>query len=383
LEAEVQVAANTTEHKSLWAIGLMSGTSLDGVDAALIHTDGERVLALAESLTLPYSASERAELFACLEGTGDVEATSTMLALRHAEAVEVLLGKSSIKREEIGLLGFHGQTIFHAPEQRKTMQIGDAALLAKKTGISVVHDFRSRDVAAGGQGAPLVPLYHAALWRSGFFDVRLREAGLSRASALAVLNIGGVANITYLNDDHIIACDTGPGNALIDDWVRRHTGLACDEGGKIAAAVAANEAALERLLAHPFFDAAPPKSLDRNTFARFVAPIIEPMELGEGAATLTAFTAASIVRIIPHLPSPPQLWLVAGGGRHNPTLMHELNKRLFKVLMIEDVGLNGDALEAQAFGFLAVRSLYGLPISLPTTTGVPEPMTGGYITGCD
>jgi anhydro-N-acetylmuramic acid kinase len=368
-----------SKNRPLWAIGLMSGTSLDGVDVALIQTDGERVLALAESLTLPYSASERADLFTCLEGTGDVEASSRMLALRHGEAVEALLSKSAIKREEVGLLGFHGQTIFHAPEQRKTVQIGDAALLANQTGISVIHDFRSRDVAAGGQGAPLVPLYHAALWRSGFFDAPLGAAGLSRDSALAVLNIGGVANITYLDSQHIIACDTGAGNALIDDWVHRHTGLACDEGGKIAAAVAPSDGVLEQLLAHPFFAVAPPKSLDRNAFAKFAAPLIEPMELGVGAATLTAFTAASIARIIPHLPAPPQLWLLAGGGRHNPTLMHEIKKRLFNVVPIEDAGLNGDALEAQAFGFLAVRSLYGYPLSLPTTTGVPEPMTGGVL----
>lgn len=353
-----------SKNEPIWALGLMSGTSLDGVDAALLKTNGETITAFGESLTLPYSEAERAQLFACLKTQQASPEAECMLTLKHAEAVEALLAKTTLSRDEIKLIGFHGQTILHAPERGITHQMGDGALLASRTAIPVVADFRSADVAAGGQGAPLVPLFHAAL-------------AAQLPQPVVVVNIGGVSNITYIDGEVIIACDVGPGNALIDDWVYRHTGHPYDTNGQIAAAVAPNQAALHALMAHPFFAASPPKSLDRNSFSRFVAPLIEPMELGEGAATLTAFTAASIASITPHLPKPPQKWLIAGGGRHNPTLLNSLSKHIANISVAEGEGWNGDALEAQAFAFLAVRSRLGLPLSLPTTTGVPKPQTGG------
>ncbi len=342
----------------------MSGTSLDGVDAALLKTNGTHIEAFGEFLTLPYSETERTQLFACLEDKGDVEAATHMLTLRHIDAVEALLAQSQIPRAEVALLGFHGQTILHAPERGITQQIGDAALLASRTRIPVIADFRSADVAAGGQGAPLVPLYHAALVAE-------------KNHPIAIVNIGGVANITYVDGDTIIACDTGPGNALIDDWIFRHTGASFDANGQIAAAVAPNQTVLASLMAHPFFKAPPPKSLDRNSFARFVAPYIEPMELGEGAATLTAFTAASIAHAATQLPKPLKQWLITGGGRRNTTLLKMINEHLANVCVAEDSGFSGDAMEAQAFAFLAVRSLYEMPLSLPTTTGVSAPQKGG------
>ncbi|MBA4274806.1 MAG: anhydro-N-acetylmuramic acid kinase [Alphaproteobacteria bacterium] len=353
-----------SKNQPIWAIGLMSGTSLDGIDAALIKTDGITIEAFGESLTLDYTTDERTQLFACLEGKGDIPAAAHMLALRHADAVESLLGQSTIARSEVKLLGFHGQTILHAPERGITQQIGDAALLASRTGIPVVADFRSADVAAGGQGAPLVPLFHAAL-------------ASHMPHPVVIVNIGGVSNITYIDGDTIIACDTGTGNALIDDWVRKHTGKPYDVNGQMAASANPNAEILSQLLAHPFFSQPAPKSLDRNSFKQFAAPLIETMSEGEGAATLTAFTAASIVKIADFLPKTPLQWCITGGGRHNPTLMQSLKKQLPNVCAVEQLGWQGDALEAQAFAFLAVRSLYGMPLSLPTTTGVSKPTTGG------
>ncbi len=349
-------------------IGLMSGTSMDGIDAALLRTDGiARVEPLA-FLTIPYDDAFRAALRGCLGGIGPVEAVERALTDAHADAVARLLAQAGVAASAIDLIGFHGHTIHHAPDQRRTWQIGDGARLAAATGIAVVNDFRSADVAAGGQGAPLVPLFHRAL-----------AAGLPRP--LAVLNIGGVANVTWIGNERIgtdgavIACDTGPGNALIDDWVLRHDGGRYDANGALAAAGAVNADALAALLAHPYFAQPTPKSLDRDAFDP--APVAG-LSLADGAATLTAFTAESVARIVPHLPAVPLRWLVCGGGRRNATLMTMLADRLgVPVAAVESVGWDGDALEAQAFGYLAVRSRLGLPLSEPATTGVPVPMTGG------
>lgn len=357
-----------SKNQPIWAIGLMSGTSLDGIDAALIKTDGITVEAFGESLTLDYTADERAQLFACIEGKGDIPAAAHMLALRHAHAVDALLAQSSVARNEVQLVGFHGQTILHAPERGITQQIGDAALLASRTGIPVIADFRSADVAAGGQGAPLVPLYHAAL-------------AAHMPHPVVIVNIGGVSNITYIDGDTIIACDTGTGNALIDDWVRKHTGKPYDVNGQIAASANPNPEIVSQLMAHPFFAQPAPKSLDRNSFKQFASHLIDTMSEGEGAATLTAFTAASIAKIADFLPKTPLQWCITGGGRHNPTLMQSLSKQLPNLCTVEQLGWQGDALEAQAFAFLAVRSLYGMPISLPTTTGVSKSTIGGRYYG--
>jgi anhydro-N-acetylmuramic acid kinase len=354
--------------KPLRAIGLMSGTSLDGIDAALITTDGEKIEATGQALTLPYEHELRERLRHVLGRDKDDAETQEIardLGLAHAVAVNELLSRASRAAKDIDVVGFHGHTILHRPETRLTRQIGDAQLLADRTGIPVVADFRSADVAAGGEGAPLAPLFHAALAKP------LRKP-------LAVLNLGGVGNVTWIGaDGTILAFDTGPGNALIDDWMRHHTKRAYDEDGKFAARGTADADAVAALLSHPYFDRKPPKSLDRDAFGEEALDDIAPED---GAATLTAFTAAAVAKARTFFPKPVERWLVCGGGRHNATLMDILREALdAPVDPVEAVGWNGDALEAQAFGFLAVRSLYGLPLSLPTTTGVPKPLTGGRL----
>lgn len=349
-----------------WSLGLMSGTSLDGIDAALIQTDGLRQITVGPELTVPYDSGFRARLQAILGGTGPVDDVARELTLHHSEAVRGLLSKAGITAAEVAVVGFHGHTILHEPAAGRTWQIGDAALLSKELGIDVVADFRSRDVAEGGQGAPFAPLYHAAL-----------AATLEKP--LAVLNVGGVANVTWIGDgeDQILAFDTGPGNALINDWVEAHNGQPMDRDGLLAAAGCVNHALLEVLLGHPYFALLPPKSLDRDDFD--TSPL-RALSLEDGAATLTAFTAAAIARGLEHLPASPRRWLVTGGGRHNPVMMSALAKSLAApVEPVEAVGWHGDALEAQAFAYLAVRSLQGLPLSLPTTTGVRQAVTGGTL----
>ncbi len=355
-------------------IGLMSGTSLDGVDAALLETDGEAVARPGPGLTVPYDGETRALLRAALDearavaqgapAPQSIREAERRLTEVHAQAVKALLTKMGIDAPDVALIGFHGQTILHRPERHWTWQIGDGALLARLTGIDVINDFRSADVKAGGQGAPLMPLYHA---------VMAREAGL--AEPAVVVNIGGVAQVTYIKGDHVLAFDTGPGNAPIDDWMHRHSGRPVDEDGAFAATGKVNDAALDKMLANAFFGRVPPKSLDRMDFGM---EAVEGLSPADGAATLTAFTAASLARAREHFPDPAATWIVSGGGRHNKTLMAMLKARVnAPVLAAEDACWDGDALEAQGFAYLAMRSKKGLPLSLPTTTGVKQPMTGG------
>jgi anhydro-N-acetylmuramic acid kinase len=346
----------------LRVIGLMSGTSLDGIDAALIESDGETQVQAGPWLTRAYDRDLRDALRAVLGGKGATADVERRLTEAHAAAVALL-----IDRHEIGavdLIGFHGHTILHLPQQGRTWQLGDAALLAALTRTDVVGDFRSADVAAGGEGAPFVPLYHAAL-----------AGELERP--LAVVNIGGVANVTWIGagDDAILAFDTGPGNALIDDWALATTGQPSDLDGTLAAAGQVDQALIARFLAHPYFARTPPKSLDRDEFAGFMPAGATP---ADGAATLTAMTAQSVALAARHFPAPARRWLVTGGGRHNPTLMAMLARALgVAVAPVEAVGWDGDALEAQAFAYLAIRSRKNLPLSLPGTTGVRVPVTGG------
>jgi anhydro-N-acetylmuramic acid kinase len=360
------------------AIGLMSGTSLDGVDIAAVSTDGERITALGPRGYRPYAESERALLRQALsEATvlddraarpGALARAEELVTAAHGEAVSRFLGEHHIRPD---IIGFHGQTVLHRPERRLTVQIGAGDALARLTGIPVAYDFRAADVAAGGQGAPLVPVFHRAL-----------AAGLDRPRPLMVLNIGGVANVTWLGaeSDEPVACDTGPGNALIDDFMRARSGTAFDESGETAARGAVDEAWLARALADPFFAAPPPKSLDRNAFAANVKTLDE-LSLEDGAATLAAFTAASVARIVAYLPRPPRSVIVAGGGARNRTLLHMLSERLAPATVetAEAVGWSADALEAQAFAFLAARHVRGLPITFPGTTGVARAMTGGVM----
>lgn len=351
------------------ALGLMSGTSLDGIDAALVETDGETVRATGVALTIPYDDDLRADLRSVLGGTGQVAEVEQRLTQAHAQAVQRLLGQAGIDAGQVGVIGFHGHTILHRPEQRRTWQIGDRALLARLTGIRVVGDFRSDDVAAGGQGAPLVPVYHAALAQE-------------LAAPLAVLNLGGVGNVTWIGDDGVLlAFDTGPGNALIDDWALTHTGRPVDAGGALAGAGKVDGAAVDSFARHAYFAAIPPKSLDRDDFQALAASLVAGKGAADGAATLTAFTIRAVAEAARHFPAPVSRWLVCGGGRHNPVLMRMLAAQLAApVAPVETVGWDGDALEAQAFAFLAVRSLRGLPLTFPGTTGAPRPLTGGRVT---
>jgi anhydro-N-acetylmuramic acid kinase len=349
------------------AIGLMSGTSLDGIDAAMIESDGERIAAHLGGVTLPYDEAFRARLRACLgarKPSDEILSVESALTEHHGRAVSDLLAKFSIPAQAVELIGFHGHTLTHDPENRFTWQIGDGARLAAETGIKVVAGFRNADVAVGGEGAPLAPAYHRAL-----------AEGLE--TPLAILNLGGVANVTWIGSDGaLLAFDTGPANALIDDWIAEKTGQKFDEKGAWAAAGTVNEAILEEFLKNKFFGRLPPKSLDRNNFGR---DGVKHLSVEDGAATLSAFTVQSVVLAQHHFPA-PRRWCVTGGGRHNTHLMRLLEDA-FKVpvVPVEDVGWDGDLLEAEAFAFLAIRSSLGLPLSWPSTTGVDAPISGGRL----
>jgi anhydro-N-acetylmuramic acid kinase len=368
---------------SLSAIGLMSGTSYDGVDVALINTDGEEIGRLGPTLYRPYGEDERAVLRQAMttaanltdrtERPGPLADAEALVTQSHAEAVEALLAAHGMAASDIGVVGFHGQTILHDPGRRLTVQLGDGQALARRLGIPVVYDFRAADVAAGGQGAPFVPVFHRAMVRS-----------LDERSPIVVLNIGGVANLTYIDGEAaLIACDLGPGNALIDDFMRVRTGSPHDSEGRAAAAGRVDEAAVAHILTHPFFGKPPPKSLDRNAFHQWIAADakLAGKSLEDGAATLTALTAAAIARSMALLPRTPATFIVAGGGVRNPVLMRMLAERVAPahVKTADAVGWAADSLEAQGFAYLAVRSLNGLPLSFPTTTGVPQPMAGGVL----
>ncbi|MBB5372446.1 anhydro-N-acetylmuramic acid kinase [Acidocella aromatica] len=352
--------------KPLRAIGLMSGTSLDGVDAAWIETDGERIAHFGPTVMLRYEDDLSADLRRLLDLAPTLspddpfpKQVEERLTRDHAIAVS-MVGRSA------DVIGFHGQTILHAPEAHRTWQIGDAALLAHIARIPVAYDFRSADVAAGGQGAPFAPLFHAALAHD-------------LPKPLLVVNIGGVANITWLGPNgEIVACDTGPGNGPLDDLAQKHLGQPYDKDGALAASGRVDESRLATLLAHPYFAKPAPKSLDRLTFSGLIALAIEGLNPPDAAATLAAFSATAIARA--PVPAPPLRVLVGGGGRHNKHLMRLLAQLLpVPVQPVEAAGWDGDALEAQCFAYLAVRSLRGLPLSLPSTTGVPAPMPGGRL----
>jgi anhydro-N-acetylmuramic acid kinase len=291
----------------------------------------------------------------------------------HAEAVEAFLAANGMPPSEVAVVGFHGQTVLHRPDRGLTIQLGNGAALAARLGIPVVYDFRAADVAAGGHGAPMVPVFHRAMLRL-----------LKRPHPVGVLNLGGVANVTFINGSaELVACDTGPGNALIDDFVRLRTGQPQDDEGRTAAAGKVDEDAVARVLTHPFFSKPPPKSLDRNAFRHWVAEEgrLAAKSTQDGAATLTAITAASVACATTLLPRPPVAWIVAGGGTRNPTLMRMLAQHLAPapIETATAVGWSADALEAQAFAYLAVRTLRGLPLTFPATTGVPRPLTGGIL----
>ncbi|MSO73255.1 MAG: anhydro-N-acetylmuramic acid kinase [Rhodospirillaceae bacterium] len=362
--------------KPLRVVGLMSGTSMDGIDAAYMETDGDRIIWRGSAVTLPYPPEFRARLGAFIAAAPDRGVSKLEAGLegeltdRHGAAVAHLLAVLGLANTALDLVGFHGQTIWHRPTSPgrglgATWQMGDGPRLAGLLGVPVAFDFRSADVAAGGQGAPLVPVYHAALAQGD--------------RPMAILNVGGVANLTWIGrgSEEVLGFDTGPGNGLIDDWLKEKLGLAMDRDGALAAKGRVHRDLIARMIEHPFFARHPPKSLDRFDFT-----LREFAHLGvaDGAATLTAFTAACAAESLKHCPERPKKIFVTGGGRHNPTLMAELARQSgILAAPVDELGWDGDALEAEAFAYLAVRCLRRMPLTYPGTTGVTTPVTGGRI----
>ena len=363
----------------LTAIGLMSGTSIDGVDLALLRTDGDAAIEQGPTYHSPYDRDlkiwVRRAIKAALEGrdgAAEIGKASGEVTLAHAAAIETFLEREGLKRKDIDIVGFHGQTILHRPPDQpgsvgRTWQIGDGQALADEVKIDVVADFRSHDMAAGGEGAPFAPIYHLALSKE------------LNGGPVCVVNIGGVANVTYVpraaRGVDLLAFDCGPGNGLIDEWVELKTGETMDRDGAYARAGAIDDAALRTMLLAPFLRRKPPKSLDRYDFK---LDAIRGLSLEDGAATLTAFTAATIDRAQAFFPEAPEAWIVCGGGRRNPAMMDALRDQLgAAVKTAEEVGWRGDDLEAECFAYLAVRSLKKLPLSFPGTTRVATPTCGG------
>lgn len=355
----------------VWALGMMSGTSMDGVDAALIRTDGRAILGFGETGYRPYTQAERGVIAAAMglwPGAPGVAEAEAVVRAAHAEMIADAL--------PVDVVGFHGQTLAHEPGGRGTHQAGDGGLLAEQTGATVVWDFRSADVALGGQGAPLAPFFHHACAR-----------WIGAPGPVAFLNIGGVANVSWVDPrleapelpGACLAFDCGPGNAPLDDLMRARRGESCDRDGRLAAAGTPERAVVAAMLRHPFFRRMPPKSLDRNAFAELIDRVAGLGD-ADAAATLAACTVAAVARGCEHFPAPPARLLVAGGGRRNAHLVAGLAAALpFPVQPVEAVGLDGDMLEAQAFGYLAVRVLNGLPTSGPGTTGVAAAVGGGQV----
>lgn len=362
-------------------LGFMSGTSLDAVDMAILETDGEVIHGFGPAGERKLTAETRAVVLEATEAAKSwargapppavFEAASRAVAMEHLAAAREFLAAHDLKAADLDLVGFHGQTVLHerptAERIGRTVQLGDAALLAEGLGVSVAFDFRSADVAAGGEGAPLAPVYHAA---------RAKASGLE--APVAILNLGGVANITLIpTSGALTAFDTGPANGMIDLWVQAKTDHRFDPDGQFAEAGAVDAATLAVLLDHPYFAAPGPKSLDRYDFP--LTPVAH-LALEDGAATLTAFTAQTVAMAVRGATEAPRALIAAGGGRRNPVLMAAIAARVgVPVMAAEALGWRGDAIEAEAFAYLAARTFKGLPISFPGTTGAPQPMTGGRI----
>jgi anhydro-N-acetylmuramic acid kinase len=353
------------------AVGVISGTSVDGIDVSIVETDGDVAVKPGPGRTYAYPPDLRARLLAVIadprlaqsDPLADLDREVTDA---HIGAVRSFMADFDIAPSAVHLIGLHGQTVYHRPQVRFTRQLGIGSRVAEALRIDTVSRFRHADVKSGGEGAPLAPLYHRAL-----------AHGLK--TPLMVLNLGGVGNVTYLDGGTVIAFDTGPASALLDDFVRRRRGLAYDADGALAASGVVDLKLVAAFMAHPFFDRPAPKSLDRQEFhARAVE--VEMLSDADGAATIAEFTVRSVVAALRHVPRAPVRWLVTGGGRRNAYFMRRLREALaVPVDPVEAVGWDGDFLEAQCFAYLAVRSARGLPLSLPTTTGVPRPMPGGEL----
>ncbi len=367
------MALDMTQDQSVIALGFMSGTSLDGIDAALIKTDGVRVEAFGPALSVPYSQPFRRRLKTAVEAAAAADAECDDAGLvdeltdLHIALGRDLRGKLTGENQpwaDIDVIGFHGHTVLHRPERRFTQQIGNPKALANAMGVPVVGQLRLNDVASGGHGAPLAPVYHAALYANG-------------SEPVCIVNIGGISNLTWIGEGEadIIAFDTGPGNGLLDAWMERSTGQRYDEGGALSLQGTVDQAALDELMNNPYFTEPYPKSLDRSDLSIDAVAGLAP---DEGAATLAAFTVETVLAGIRQCPAAPAAMYITGGGRHNQAIMNGLTERSpCPVSGVEQSGYNGDMIEAQAFAFMAVRSQRGLPISFPGTTGVPRPLTGG------
>ena len=391
-----QEAAAMQRSRVFTAIGLMSGTSMDGIDVALLTTDGSTDIVEAGAwLTVPYTCQQRRILVEAMKAITTIPLAATkcraewpqevkdaeqLVTEQHIRAVQTFLSENNLRPANIDVVGFHGQTLVHSVAHKVTLQIGNGNALAKAIGIDVVQDFRTADMVAGGQGAPLAALYHAACAKQQAVHMaKSRVIDPHHKASICILNIGGVANLTYMDqNDQIMAFDTGPGNALIDDWMHYHSGAPMDNNGAAAAKGKAHNQIVEQFLSSPWFQMPPPKSIDRQMFASLLKEI-QPLGIEDGAATLTACTVRSVQKAVTHLPTTPSHWIVCGGGRHNITMFNLLKECLENVSTADDMKWPGDELEAQAFAWLAVRSLRALPLSIPQTTGCRSPTTGGVL----
>ncbi len=350
------------------SVGFMSGTSCDGVDVAMLETDGKSKIKVLSGLTLPYEEGLRLRLLDASQH--DVPVTELLrledeISRHHVVALNKLLEEQPKYRSKISILGFHGHTVRHVPKEGLTMQIGNPWILAKEFQIPVVSDFRRCDMAAGGQGAPLVAMFHQALFADD-------------PHPTIVLNLGGVANVTWLGENNvIIAGDTGPGCGLIDEWVQTMADLPHDRDGKLALAGKVDEEILESAFETPFFSQPLPKSADRYDFDHVD---VSGLSVEDGAATLCAVTAEAVYRAVKKLPAMPKQMWVTGGGVHHPVIMKMLENRFGKISNVRERNLNPDTLEAECFAWLAVRHQEGLPLTIPETTGCEKPICGGVTT---
>ncbi len=357
---------------------------MDGIDIALIETDGESQVLRGPSSFVPYETAFRRQIEAGLEDAksiktrderpGCLSGIEKELTKRHGDAVLKFLSDQSLAKEDVDIIGFHGQTVLHRPGEALTVQLGNGRMLADVTGIPVVYDMRANDMEHGGQGAPLVPAYHQAL-------AAYVPSEFGKGKPVVFVNIGGISNVTIISGNgDPIAFDTGPGNTLIDQWVSDKAGIAYDAGGSIASEGQVITQAVTRYLAKPFFELTPPKSLDRNDFT---LADLGNAELADGARTLARVTAHAILKASAYAPEQPSLWIICGGGRKNATIMADLAQGAHqagaKVVVAEDLGFNGDSMEAEAWAYLAVRSLDAKPLTWPTTTGCNAPVTGGVL----
>jgi len=361
--------------KNFYSLGLMSGTSVDGIDASIIKSDGEQFLEIVDNLYLKYGKELRLKLKSVIDScsskddfkklSNNIKEIEKKMTLEHARACELIIEKN--KKIKIDIIGFHGQTVIHKPYEGYSLQIGDSKLLSKQMGKTVVSNFRENDILNGGQGAPLTPIYH-----------KLILSKIKSSHPSVIINIGGISNITYLEDKNkIISFDSGPGGYLIDKWVKKHSSFEFDDKGLIAESGKLNENILGEILNNSYYKKNPPKSLDVKDFN---LSDLNKLSFEDGCATLSMLTAKTICMAINNLKEKPNKILISGGGRKNSFIIKNI-KNIAKspVYLIDEFNFNGDFIESQAFAFLAIRSYMKKFITFPDTTGVSKPCLGGMI----